>query len=159
MEEVFRGGLFMKLYIRGFAEMQREIERNLTAHTDEIIEHLLKCYLMPEHSSVNHWKSEIANQIYKVDRLKNNKKFPSAKQIYKWTYDKKQDLITDVRWFTKYVGMICEEYSIDIDESPADFMGDFDRICVEYFTWLSNELSQIGLISKSEIYSKLNELL
>lgn len=39
------------------------------------------------------------------------------------------------------------------------FTKEFDDICVEYFRWLSNELSQIGLITKSKIYNKLNELL
>lgn len=149
----------MKIYIRGFAELQKEVERNLTSHTDEVIEHLLKLYLMPNHSANNHWKKEIASQIYKVDRLKNNKKFPSAKQIYNWTYDKKQDLITDVRWFTKFCNMICKEYSVELEQFPGDFIGDFDSICVSYFKWLAEELSDIGLVTSDEIYQKLDELL
>lgn len=149
----------MKIYIRGFAEIQREIERNLTSHTDEIIEHLLKCYLMPDHSAISHWKREIANQIYKVDKLKNNKKFPTAKQIYNWTYGKKQDLVTDIRWFSGLVKNICDEYLIEIDTDPSDFMNEFDNICYEYFTWLAKELSIRGLIPYSEIYQFLNGLL
>ena len=79
----------MKIYIRGFAEMQREIERKLASHTDEIIEHIIKLVLMPGSSARNHWQGEIAGQLKSIDKLKNTKKFPSAKQIYKWTYGKK----------------------------------------------------------------------
>lgn len=78
----------MKIYIRGFAETQKEVERRLSAHTDEIIEHIIKLVLMPDNSARNHWEGEIAGQLKSIDRLKNSKKFPSAKQIYKWTYGK-----------------------------------------------------------------------
>lgn len=79
----------MKIYIWGFAEAQKEVERRLSAHTDEIIEHIIKLVLMPDNSARNHWEGEIAGQLKSIDRLKNSKKFPSAKQIYKWTYGKK----------------------------------------------------------------------
>lgn len=88
--------------------------------------------------------------------MKNGKKFPTAKQIYSWTYGKKQDLVTDIRWFSKFVNGICEDYSIEIDKSPAEFMMDFDSVCVEYFQWLANELSQSGILNRSEVYAELN---
>lgn len=149
----------MKIYIRGFAEAQKEIERDLTSHTIVVIEHLMKIYLMPDHESAYHWKKEIASQIYIVDKLKNNKKFPTAKQIYSWTYGKKQDLITDRKWFQIFVEDICEEYNRDLIESPMNFMNEFDDICVSYFQWLSNELSQTGRVSKSAIISKIDQLI
>lgn len=149
----------MKLYIMGFAENQKDIERNLTAHTDEILEHLLKCFIMPQHTATQHWKQEIASQIYKVDRLKSGKKFPSAKQIYNWTYHKKQDLITDPRWFSASVYDICEQYGVELEISPDAFMLEFDAICVKYFKWLSEELSDVGRVSRVEVYQKLDELL
>ena len=146
----------MKIYIRGFAELQREIERKLSERTDEVIEHLGKCYLQPNHSAINHWKQEIFRLINRIDKLKNGKKFPTAKQIYSWTYGKKQDLVTDIRWFSKFVNGICEDHSIEIDKSPAEFMMDFDSVCVEYFQWLANELSQSGILNRSEVYAELN---
>ena len=149
----------MNLYIRGFAEARREIERNLTAHTDEILELLLKCFIMPQHTATQHWKQEIASQIYMVDRLKAGKKFPSAKQIYRWTYGKQQDLITDPRWFSAFVYDICNQYGVELEISPDVFMPEFDAICVKYFKWLSEELSDVGRVSRAEVYQKLDELL
>lgn len=149
----------MKLYIMGFAEAQKAVERRLTEHTDEILEHLLKCFIMPQHTATQHWKQEIASQIYKVDRLKAGKKFPSAKQIYSWTYHKKQDLITDPRWFSKFVYGICDQYGVELEISPDVFMPEFDAICVKYFKWLSEELSDVGLVTRGEVYQKLDELL
>ena len=158
MEE-FLEVIDMKIYIRGFAESKKDVERFLSQQTREIIDHLLKCYLMPNHPSANHWKKEIASFFYEVDKLKNTKKFPTAKQIYNWTYGKKQDLVTDERWFSKLVNMTLKEYNMESSENPCDFMSEFDSICVEYFTWLSKELSDVGLVTYDEIYQKLNELL
>lgn len=149
----------MKIYIRGFAELQREVERKLSAHTDEIIDHLMKCYLMPNHSAINHWKQEIAIQINRIDKLKNGKKFPTAKQIYSWTYGKKQDLVTDIGFLSKLIKGVCEEYSVEVMESPYEIMDKFDFICTEYFKWLATELSRVGMVNRSEVYTKLNELL
>lgn len=146
-------------YIYGFADSRKDMERELSSHTLEIIEHLLKIYLMPEHESAYHWKKEIASQIYCVGKLKNTKKFPTAKQIYEWTYYKKQDLVTDKRWFAKLVFGICEEYDIELLEDSNDFMYDFDDVCVSYFQWLASELSDVGLLTKPEIIAKITELI
>ena len=149
----------MKIYSRGFAELQKEVERKLSCSTDAVIEHLAKCYLMPDHFAVNHWRQEIFGLIHRVDMLKNGEKFPSAKQIYNWTYGKKQDLVMDIRWLSKFVEGICEDYSIELDKSLTEFMVDFDSICTAYFQWLANGLSQTGLINKSEAYAKLHAIL
>lgn len=149
----------MKIYIRGFAELRKEVERKLSEHTDVVIEHLMKCYLMPNHSALIHWKQEIATQINRVDKLKNGKKFPSAKQIYNWTYGKKQDLVTDIRWFSGLVQDVCDEYNLILENDPLDFQSEFDKLCQNYFEWLANELSVRGLVPRSEIYTKLDALL
>lgn len=114
---------------------------------------------MPQHTATQHWKQEIASLIYKVKRLKSGKKLPSARQIYNWTYHKKQDLITDPRWFSAFVYDICDEYGVELEITPDTFMSEFDAICVKYFKWLSEELSDVGLVSRCEVYQKLDVLL
>lgn len=149
----------MKIYIRGFAEMQREVERTLSAHTGEVIEHMLKCYLMPDHPAVNHWKSEIANQLNHVDKLKSSKKYPISSQIYNWTYGNNKHMITDLAQFADLVGIICSDYSIELNISYEELADTFDSICKEYFSWLAEKLNKTGTIKNSDIYRKLDELL
>lgn len=149
----------MKIYIRGFAEAQKEIERRLSAHTDEIIEHIIKLVLMPDNSARNHWEGEIAGQLKSIDRLKNSKKFPSAKQIYKWTYGKKQDLVVDAKWMGVSIREIEEIYDVYIDQSVYDICDTVDEVCTNYFQWISIELSTVGKVSTPTIYRKLDELI
>jgi hypothetical protein len=150
--------ILVKIYIRGFAEMQREVERTLSAHTGEVIEHMLKCYLMPDHPAVNHWKSEIANQICSVNKLKNTKKYPTANKIYAWTYEQNCAILTNYTKFSNFVREICNDYSIETIEPVKDIMDDFNKICKEYFSWLANMLSTSGKAASTDIYDKLDEL-
>lgn len=154
-----KGNDAMKIYIRGFAELQREVERKLSTHTDEIIEHIIKLILMPKNSARNHWQSEIAGQIRTIDKLKSSKKFPTAKQIYNWTYGKKQDLVTDVGWMGVSIDEIEYQYKITNELSVKKVCDMVDSACFEYFKWLSTELSRVGKVSTPDIYKKLDSLL
>ena len=60
---------------------------------------------MPNHSALNHWKQEIYSFIHNVDKLKGNKRFPTSKQIYDWTYGKKEDV-----WTTKELVQIMNDF-------------------------------------------------
>lgn len=149
----------MKIYIRSFAEVQREIERKLSSHTDEIIEHMIKLIVMPDNSARNHWKGEIAGQLSKIDKLKNGKKFPTARQIYAWTYGKKQDLVTDRGWMQVTIRDIEDQYDVYVDMTADEFCNIADEICAEYFSWLADELSIVGKVASRDIYNKLDELI
>lgn len=149
----------MKIYIRGFADTRKELERELSFHTEEIIEHIIKLTLMPNNSARNHWQGEIAGQLKSITRLKNSKKFPTAKQIYNWTYGKRQDLVTDRGWMGVAVRDVENQYKTTISKSIDEVCNDVDSVCIDYFKWLSDQLSNVGRVSSDVIYEKLDELL
>ena len=62
----------MRIFVTEFAESKKEIERELKPKTENIIEHLFKLYLVPEHTAVNHWKQEIYSFLHTIDKLKGN---------------------------------------------------------------------------------------
>lgn len=146
--------------ILAMSESAREIKRDLTSAANLIIEHLLKLYLMTNHESENHWRREIYGFIHNVKKLSTTKKFPSAKMIYEWTYGIYQDVITDQKYVEVMVRSIEEDYTFDF--SHLDILKiceDMDRICQNYFLWLSDSLSSVGAISPKQVYHKLDEIL
>lgn len=149
----------LKYYIKSMSSSQMIIIRNLEAHTDEIIEHIIKLVLMPGHSARNHWKSEIAAQIKSVKKLDGKNRFPTADQLYAWTYKKDQDLVTDEKWMKVTIEEIEDEYNIEVTDTVNSICVRVDEICQNYFKWLADELSDAGKVTSSRIYQKLDELL
>ena len=149
----------MKMYVSAMAESKKEVERSMYFHTKIIVEHIIKAALMPEHSARNHWFQEIATQMKEVDKLKQTKAYPTKDQIYKWTYGKRKDLVTDAGWMSATIKDLQDEYGYAPNMSQTETMTYIDKICESYFTWLSSELSQKGKVPNSEIYRKLNSLM
>lgn len=149
----------MKVYITAQALQKHEIETRLATQMSEIIEHMLKLYLMPNHSARNHWESEIYAFVHNVEKLKQTKKYPTKEQIYSWTYKKVQDLVNDEDWMAIAIEDICEQYGIKLTVSVNCVMHELDKICIDYFNWLSNNLSERGRATSREVYQKLDELL
>ena len=148
------------LIIKEFADSKREIERELKAKTKQIIEHLFKLYLMPNRMDRSHWKSEIANFLDSVSKLSGKNKFPTFKQIYAWTYGKYQDVITDNKYIKVMVDNIIYDYKIsEIRKTYPQICEEFDFICQQYFKWISEKLSSIGIVSRPEIFKKLDEII
>lgn len=140
----------MKLLINEFAEDKYVIERELSSHTTPIIEHLAKCLLMPNNNSYNHWKKEIIHQICDINKLKSSKKFPKAKQIYNWTYGKKQDIITDTNAMKQFFNNLENDYNIIIVKSIDLLCKVLNEMCIGYFTLLADNLSTFGFLDKSK---------
>lgn len=149
----------MKIYISAMAETRTEIERALNGATYQVIENIFKLLLLPNHAAVNHWRKEIASSIYEVGKLKSTKRFPTAEQLYAWTYKKKQDLVTDVTWVSRLINNICYEYDVKNNFVPFEISNQIDSICELYFSWLSSELAAYGYVEFKMIYSKLDDLL
>ena len=145
--------------ITEFADSKKEIERVLSSSTNNIIKHLFKLYCMPDSVNRKHWITEVANFLDSVKKLSGKNKFPNSNQIYEWTYDKWEDLITDVRCISGMIETIEFEYNIVIDKDYNFISNEFNDICKNYFMWISNELSQKGIIGHRTIYYKINELL
>jgi hypothetical protein len=151
-------GDYMKIYITAQALQKSEIETTLATRMEDLIEHLLKLYLMPNSSARNHWQGEIYGILHSISKLKQSKKYPSSNMIYNWTYKKVRDLVTDYKWMKISIDDFCDQYEISSTESVSDIMNEFDGLCVEYFTWLSEKLSTAGKLSTRDVYNKLNEL-
>ena len=149
----------MRIFVTEFADSKREIERKLSDSTDEVIEHLLKLYLMPTNSARNHWISEIANFLNKVNRFAGKNKFPSPEQIYNWTYFKWKDLVTDNSYMNIWVDNICDEYNTNVDKPIENICNEFDNICEQYFCWLASKLSVGGVVERQSIFKKLNSII
>lgn len=149
----------MKYYIKSVPSSQMMIIRNLESHTDLIIEHIIKLVLMPKHTARAHWKSEIAAQIKSVKKLDGKNRFPSSEQIYAWTYEPNQDLVTDVKWMGAAIKEFEGDYGIKVTESTKNICTLVDDVCQNYFKWLSEQLSDVGRVAPSMIYQKLDELI
>lgn len=149
----------MKKYVYVFSQSRREIKRMLYGRTKQFIENICKLILMPDHSARNHWMKEIASQIFDIDRLSNNNRYPMKKQIYDWSYKKQQDLVTDTIRMKEMKRHLITEYHLESYMDPADFSEVADSICYEYFSWLADRLSNKGFVPYIDIYEKLNELL
>lgn len=154
-----RQGDIMKIYISAFAEKQKEIERMLSDKTEMVITHILYIIMAPQSETVNHWCQEIFSFISKVDLLKGKNRYPSAKNIYSWTYGKKQDTIThDVaRVKIKIRNAISKEHFKG--EYDANTIADkLDNACEKYFSWLADQLSRYGEVASDDVEEVLKKL-
>lgn len=150
----------MRLFVTELADSKKDLERSLKPITDNIIWHLFKLYLMPDNINRNHWKREIASFLNKVSKLTGSNKYPTAKQLYVWTYNKWWDVITDTSYMKVMVSNILDEYT-DIEEIRKTYpqiCEEFNFICESYFKWLCEELSGLGIVARVDIYNKIDEL-
>ena len=148
----------IKILYTEYAMQKDKIKNKLIDNTEPIIEHLLKLYIMPEHSASKHWKQEIANFINKVGNLKGTNKFPKFKQIYDWTYGSYRDVIMNSNYLNKMIQNIIREYNLEISYNIEEVTREFNNLCDLYFTWLASELSSNGIVTNIEIYYELEVL-
>lgn len=148
----------MRLFVTELADSKREIERGLNDATEPVLNHLLKLYLMSNSESRNHWITEIFGFLNKIKKLAGKNKFPSKDQIYDWTYNKWEDVLTDDNYLMDSIESIEDIYNINIDENIRTINIGYNRLCRDYFSWLANELSQYGRVTFSMVRTKLNEL-
>ena len=150
----------MKIYINAMAETKARIESEMSGRSlSRALTHILCIILAPDSQTVNHWMNEIYAFRHDIDKLKGKNKFPSANEIYKWSYNKKQDLITDVNWMKLTIEDVKDNENISDSRSPATISKIMDSICVEYFKWLAENLSKVGVVSNRQVHEKLNELI
>lgn len=143
-----------------FSEHKRDIERQLTANTKNIIEHIIKLMLMTNNDSYNHRKKEIANFLSDIDKIKGSNKFPSKKQLMNWTYYKQKDLLSDNIRMKGKINNIVKYYDIVSDISTIQYIAKtINEFCFLYFDWLTDILSKQGYVNFTDIYNKLDNLM
>lgn len=138
----------MKRVIIAFADISKEVFTNLKNKTPNVIDHLLKYFMYPEHSARNHWAQEIASGIDRVPKLKRTKKYPTHSDIMKCTWNVWEDTIVD-----SYEA-IQEEYGL----SDIPYSSNLYSAIHDYFVWLANNLSFKGRFNKQDCYKVLDQL-
>lgn len=148
----------MKRYIYSMATSRSELGDYFESHTRVIMENLIKLYLYPYDESVMHWRREIANQLNCTDKLKGSHKLPSAKFIFKNTYEEHS------RYIPRYIECVIEKYgeprSLSHSSTSDSFSGVEElliRSIRNYFLWISAELSDQPQLTYSSIYKYLEE--
>lgn len=147
----------MKIYITAQAMQKHEMETRLAVQMSGIIEHFLKIYLLPGHSAVKHWCSEVYAGIHIIEKLKQSNKYPSAEVLFSWTYEKTEDLITDKNWMKKVIKGICQQCHVEnsFDNDIDEIIPDFSRKCRDYFVWLCDMLSQNGYVLPDDVFDEI----
>lgn len=139
----------MKLYINGMSLSKSDIGDKLEQGVEKLIEHLIKLYLYPNNVSVNHWRTEVAEKLYKVDSLKHSYKYPDPEFILKHTLQVHKKRIPYL------VQCIIDDYGL------PEFIYDISVLTKKielYFHWLANELSVYGRLSFKNIQNKLEQI-
>lgn len=130
-----------------------EIAARLEETTRPLIRHLIKLYLYSDKSSdSNHWRQEVYALLHNVSKLRRVNKLPSTNFILDNTINVNRDLIPS---WTKH---IISDYSDDADRDMNIDIVALQNSISDYYSWLASELSQYGDISRTECYSKLEEL-
>lgn len=139
----------MKRYIYAMALDKQSLIQELSGVSGKLIEHLIKLYLFSNSDTKNHWRKEVWNLLHQVPKLKSSKKFPSNRMI--------RDIIG------AYDDMTTELSTLVIEEYPdlKPYRTDSDELYTivnNYLDWISDVLSNKGIVSSSEVYAKLDEL-
>lgn len=149
----------MKLYIKAMSETKREVERKLRERADEVLEHIMKLVLMPDHPARNHWRKEIAMQLCTVHRFKGSNKYPSEQQIFDWTYGAWADELHDPGWMHNMMRRICKDYAVDSPYTLKEFSVKVNSLCKRYFAFVAQHLSNGRAIPAATIYAFLDEIM
>lgn len=138
--------------IAEFADSLSEIKSDLRGkYMNTCIKHLLKLYLFPNSQNKNHWRIEVYASFNKIAKLKENNKYPKPELIFSTIWNHYSDILVN------FVEDIFEEES---DEEVIVTVTGFEAEIKlrQYIEWLSNQLGTKGSITKSEVYSKLEEI-
>ena len=139
----------MKLYMYAMSETLSEIRRNLSAVSKPLDQHIIRLLLYPESEYVVHWKKEIANMLYDVDRRKGSNKWP------------KQSFIIDALAVHNDILENYKRYVVEVESElvPKDVpLRSIEQCISEYQQWISTKLAESGYVSRAEIFDELDSL-
>ena len=147
----------MKRYIKnaqavlGFALHRSEIAARLEENTRILMKHLVKLWMFPEASEVDHWRKEVYSFLNQVPRLKGVNKFPSGEFIFNSTFVPNESCIDDL------YEDVYDDYTDNhtLVRTNCDAM---HQVIEDYYIWISDVLSRRGLVSYKKVSQKLEEL-
>ena len=147
------------IILHEFARSAAEIRSRLYDKTLITVEHLTYLCLDPDNVNRDHWINEIYSFISSVGILKSTKKFPTKKFIYDSSYGDSRDTFTNITFMTKFIKAIIRKENFVVDKSIEEVISIVDNVCMEYFGWLSDELSKTGFVDKDEVKSVIDKLI
>lgn len=98
--------------------------------------------------------------IHDVDKLRGKNKYPTFNQLYDWTYGKKRDTVVDQ--YSTMKNRIRNAESIEhlkCNYSIYEITEIYDYVCVQYFTWLCQELSKCGVVAIDDVKHTINSII
>lgn len=138
-----------RMIVYAMSRKLRDIGDDLDNKGKPLIRHLIKIALYPDHTSLNHWIDEIYSFLNQIDTYKGKNKAPSSDFIYNNLYSK-----GNYRYLYKWIKVIKQDYG---DSDVSDYQ--VEQFVQNYIIWLSEELSDNLVVSKSSIRHKLMELI
>ena len=135
------------------SENRKEIYRKLNDKIFLLFSHSAKCILYQDTlSSLNHWKKELLNFIPYISKKRNNKKYPTYKELLNNVYCAIEDFECKPNFISNYL-FDLEYPKINCNNKLLT------KLSLEYCRWHLETLSKNGVISKSEISTKIDELI
>lgn len=138
---------YPKYPIFAMADTKSNIAAKLEGTTLQIVKHIIKIYLYPEHPAVNHWKTEVYGFLHTIPRIKRKNTFPTKEFILQETIGVNRSVIP------LWVENVVDDYG-ESDRDESNVMAAIE----DYYSMLAEELSYRGDISKQKVYAKLTEI-
>lgn len=125
------------------------IGMRLSHKSEQVMDHLIKIFMFPNHESAEHWKGEIHGFLSRTDKLKHNKKFPSAKFIFQNTWEICGDTVLEA----------IPAFEYDYGSKTANSYSEIESAVRDYFIWMSKELSNTGRLTKLGIKQEIDSII
>ena len=137
------------MYIYSMSRKLKDIGADLDSKARTLILHLIKIVLYPYHKAQNHWFQEIYSAINDIDYIKGNNILPKSDFIYR-------NITTNhLNKLNRYIDIILKDYG-NIDCSITN--EDIRFYIQEYCRWLSTILSEDGVVSRTDVYQHLTDI-
>lgn len=134
----------------------KDIYRKIDDKIEIVIKHLILCIIFSEVSSetLDHWKSEVYNNIHRMWKVKGTNKLPTYTQlktncIDTWSDSLLQSLDNEIKSLSKIENLMITNYNTD----------KLYECIINYFEWLFTKLSKTESIDYTNIYNKIDDLI
>ena len=144
------------ILIREFAIERSALKASLMSDFKQMFPHLLLVFYYPTAQEANHWKGEIYNFLNDVPLLKSTKRLPKKDLIFGGLWTSVEERIPSRH--RNFIRDVNEgEYGENLGSIVYDSRA--EEFCREYITWLSDQLSTLGELSRSSVIGEINRLL
>lgn len=140
----------MKKLIVGISLKRNDLADLIDNHTWQVMVALAQLYLFPDGNRV-HWRKEVWEKFSRIYTLKKSHKLPSAQFILDNSWGRNKHLIGDALRYAEDK----EDHYTPQSHATVD---EFYLITQDYFTWVSDKLSEHEILHLSDVKSELDRL-